>query len=106
MELILVAVALAIMCGAHLRLARKYDSLLRGITERTEARDVALQKQAKAHARRAAQVDRAAAKTLDAARAALDKASEVREDTRSIQGSLHTMLRDPRLQRFLDGGEG
>jgi hypothetical protein len=107
MEILLVAVALAIMAGAHVRLARKYDSLLKGITERTEARDVALQKQAKAHARRAAQVDRAAAKTIDAARSALSKTTELREDTASIQRHVNTMLSEPRLQRFLnrEGGE-
>jgi hypothetical protein len=108
MEIILVALALAIMCGAHVRLARKYDSLLNGITARTEARDVALQKQSKVNERRVAQTTRAAAKTLDAAKAALDAADHVREDTRALQGTFNTMLSDPRLQRFLnrEGGEG
>jgi hypothetical protein len=105
--LIVCAVALALMAGAHVLLARKYDRLLTGITARTEARDLALQKQAKQLARQAAQTDRAAAKTLDVARSAADKASEVHEDTASLQRHVNSMLNDPRLLRFLnrEGGE-
>lgn len=102
------AVAIGFSALTHVRLARKYDALLRGVTERTEARDRALQKQAKVAERRAAQADRAAAKTMDVARATLGKASEVHDDTASIQRHVNQMLSDPRLQRFLnrEGGEG
>lgn len=108
MEILLFGAALALMAGAHVRLARKYDSLLRGIAERTEARDLALQKQAKQNERRVAQTQRVAAEVIDKANSALDKATEIREDTRSVQGNVNTILSDPRLQRFLDreGGEG
>lgn len=105
MEILLFAAALALMAGAHVRLARKYDSLLKGITERTEARDRALQKQAKVNERRVAQTNRAAARTLDAAKAALASASEVREDTASIQRHVNQMLNEPRLLRFLNREE-
>jgi hypothetical protein len=105
--LIVCAVALALMAGAHVLLARKSDVLLRGVTERTEARDRALQKQAKEHFRRAAQTDRAAAKTLDKATAALDAADHVREDARAVNSSIQAVLQDRRVQRLLDhqGGE-
>jgi hypothetical protein len=106
-ELIVCALALGLMAGAHVRLARKYDSLLHGITERTEARDRALQKQAKVNERRVAQTDRQAAKTLDAAKAALDAARALREDALVAERRVHGVLDDPRLQRFLtrEGGE-
>ena len=97
----------AVLVGGYVLVARKYDRLLKEIAGRTEARDRALQAQAKKHVQRAAQTDRAAAKTLDAARAALDAAREVREDDLALKDSLHAVLRDPRVQRMLDnqGGE-
>jgi hypothetical protein len=106
LEFAVCAAAVGFSALAHVRLARKYDGLLRGVTERTEQRDRALQKQAKVAERRAAQVDRAAAKTLDQARAALDAAEHVREDARAVQGQMQAVLRDRRVQRLLDHQAG
>lgn len=74
---------------------RKVEKAIAEMRAETSAREAALNKQAKVFVRDLARSKRAADKTIDQSRAAVDEA-------RSINQQMHEFFRDPRVQRFLD----
>lgn len=79
---------------------RKVENAILEMRAETEAREAALNKQAKVFVRRLAVTERAAAKTVDASRATV-------EEARSLNLNTQEFFRDHRVQRLLNkqGGE-
>ena len=97
MILTLVCIA-AILAIAYLA-NRKVEKAILEMRAETSAREAALNKQAKVFVRKLAVTERAAAKTVDASRHALEEARTVNRQTNEFFG-------DPRVTRFLNrGGE-
>lgn len=103
LTLVCIAAVLAVAYLAHRSVAK---AILQMRAE-TEAREAALNKQAKAFVKRLAQSNGAANKMVDEARKAQDEARDLREDTKALHLHIDALLGDPRVKRLLNkqGGE-